>query len=824
MKKLKKTAAILLAATITAVIFTGCGKANRENLKLSDVNHVFTQTEIAIPGTYDQVSDSEFVNGEFYLLAIQNEMTFAPIPEGMDATMFYSASGDNKASDGSDIPEGMYETNIQHTMLLIIDENGNITESRELSVNDFSGDQSSSSNYDSLFVSPEGKLLSRKTTYNSVTDSDGNVIDMKNETILVAFDENLNESEYFNLTSAMETIPDNVQVEKRYAPREYVFDDTYVYALTYEGIVVFNKADGKYHFSILSEQNSGNRAESEYFQGIYNLGDAVAVSVSRNFEEDGEYKNETLLKVIDTVNKKYGEQYKIKSGMFGSAVSGNADYPLIMASGSELYSYNYLTGERTLLIDFLASGTTISDFNNIAVLGNGRFAVVTTKWNMIPMGLNSYSGSTSTTKIIIFDKVDPADVKERELITIYNYYSDNLLLEFAADFNKKNLEYEIDVKSYNDLTGDGSADPITSLNNDIISGNIPDILMISSGMPYDSYASKGLFADLYKYIEKDDTLTKESLNPYVLKALETDGKLYSITKGFGLNGLVGKTSIFGGEGKLTAEKIKEVTAAYPESSLMGTTTQDSFISMMVGNQLNAFVNIETGEVSFNSPEFIELLNLAKTFPAEYDQEAMMYRDYETMYRENMALLESGFVTDFRSIVNTKYQTFGEDITFMGFPNPNNSGIIMTPAAEIAVMSQGNTDAAWEVVKGYMLYESEDERLGFGMPIMNDKLEAAAAAAAKPMTYTDPATGELKEVENMFWSSNGEQVKIPDNTEADNQTVFDLIENIGGVSRYDKDLMKIIEEETAAFFSGSKTAEECAVLIDNRAATYAAETK
>ncbi|MDR0992005.1 MAG: hypothetical protein LBL87_03790 [Ruminococcus sp.] len=811
MKNVKKTLSIFIAAIIL-VMATGCGGS--ANVKLSDTNYVFTQKEIEIPGTYDQVSDNVYLGGKFYLLALSSEMTFMPIPEGMDASMFRNPNGDNKASDGSEIPEGMYESSIQHTWLLEVDENGNITKEKELSVSGNTDPNAENFYYDSLFVSPDGKLLTRKTSFSETG----------NKTILIAIDENLNETEYFNLTAAMETIPQSVQVERRNSPREFVFDDTYAYALTYEGLIVFETATGKYQFSLLTQQSGGNSFEREYLQGIYNIGGTVVVSISRNFEEDGEYKNETFLKVVDPKTQAYGAEYDFAGGTYSNALPGNDEYPIILASGAELYSYNYLTGEKTLLIDFLASGTTISDYNNVAVMGDNRYAIVTTKWNMVPTGLGSYSGSTSKTSIIIFEKVDPSLVKQRKLITISTFYTDSELLEFAADFNKKNTEYEITINSYYDTATDNSYDAVTALNNDIISGNIPDILIISSGMPYDSYASKGLFYDINKYLEKDDTINKETLNPYVLKALETDGKLYSITKSFSVNALTGKKSVFGDTPKLTTTKIDETLAAYPEAALMGNTTQGDFINILVSSQLSSFINSETGEVSFNSPEFIDLLNIAKTLPGDdpNGNAAIDYDDYQTMFTDNRALILTAYVYDFRSLKTTEYQNFGgEEITVMGYPNPNNSGIMLSPSAEMAIMSKGNTDAAFEVIKNYLLFEPTDTRYGYGLPIINEKLNAAAAAATKPMTYTDPETGEIKEAANTFWTGSGE-VTIPDNTEADNQIIFDLISNIGGISRYDNELMKIIEEETAAFFAGSKTAEECAKLIDNRAATYIAE--
>jgi hypothetical protein len=157
---------------------------------------------------------------------------------------------------------------------------------------------------------------------------------------------------------------------------------------------------------------------------------------------------------------------------------------------------------------------------------------------------------------------------------------------------------------------------------------------------------------------------------------------------------------------------------------------------------------------------------------------------------------------------------------MGFSNPNNSGIMIDPDDEMAIMAQGNRDAAWAVMKAYMLYEPEYSN---GLSIFKEKNAQMAEAEKVVETYTDPATGEVFEYPNSYWFMDN-SYEYPQNTDADNAYIYDIMDNIGGVIRTDTELMKIIEEETAAFFAGSKTAEECAKLIQNRASTYVAESR
>lgn len=62
---------------------------------------------------------------------------------------------------------------------------------------------------------------------------------------------------------------------------------------------------------------------------------------------------------------------------------------------------------------------------------------------------------------------------------------------------------------------------------EIIRGNVPDILEVSM-INWEMLVSKGLWADLYGFMEQDGECRKDMLMPNVAEAYELDGHLYCI--------------------------------------------------------------------------------------------------------------------------------------------------------------------------------------------------------------------------------------------------------------------------------------------------------
>ena len=80
------------------------------------------------------------------------------------------------------------------------------------------------------------------------------------------------------------------------------------------------------------------------------------------------------------------------------------------------------------------------------------------------------------------------------------------------DFNKTNDKYRFTIKDYSVYnTMEDYTQGLTRLNTDIISGDVPDIMILNNQMPFNSYVAKGVFADLNEFLEKDTELKKEDL-------------------------------------------------------------------------------------------------------------------------------------------------------------------------------------------------------------------------------------------------------------------------------------------------------------------------
>ncbi|NMD44714.1 MAG: hypothetical protein GYA88_04740, partial [Clostridiales bacterium] len=87
---------------------------------------------------------------------------------------------------------------------------------------------------------------------------------------------------------------------------------------------------------------------------------------------------------------------------------------------------------------------------------------------------------------------------------------------------------------------------------------------------------------------------------------------------------------------------------------------------------------------------------------------------------------------------------------------------------------------------------------------------------------DENGNETEESRYSVGTSSGETINIYALTTEQRDALMELFENTSMINEPDQKLMEIIGEETAAFFDGSKTAEETAKIIQNRVSIYVSE--
>ncbi len=84
--------------------------------------------------------------------------------------------------------------------------------------------------------------------------------------------------------------------------------------------------------------------------------------------------------------------------------------------------------------------------------------------------------------------------------------------------------------------------------------NGPDIYDLLT-LPRKQYEKAGRLADLYPFMEKDDTLKNVELLPELLTQTETEGKLYTLIPAYGILTLTGDPDIIGTDAPLTLTEM-----------------------------------------------------------------------------------------------------------------------------------------------------------------------------------------------------------------------------------------------------------------------------
>jgi hypothetical protein len=163
----------------------------------------------------------------------------------------------------------------------------------------------------------------------------------------------------------------------------------------------------------------------------------------------------------------------------------------------------------------------------------------------------------------------------------------------------------------------------------------------------------------------------------------------------------------------------------------------------------------------------------------------------------------------------------------------NSGLSANLMLEAAIMEKAaNKDGAWKFVRGMLDFDStlyggsvENEGGSFGgYPILKTKLQAFADRALTDRMQRNYETGEYEAVPERYYGGGlDNMIDIPNNTPEDNARILALIDGVVNINRADSSLQGIIEDDLEAFFDGSKSAEETAAIIQNRATTYLAES-
>ena len=603
----------------------------------------------------------------------------------------------------------------------------------------------------------------------------------------------------------------------------YADSKGYLYTSDYQTLMVLD-SEGK-TVCAFSDENGGSLVQ-------YSADKIGAITYST--ASDGTSKN--VFKVLDPATKAWGEELPLPNNAW-NIYPGSGDYDLYYDYNGNLYGWKAETDESEKVVDWLACDVDSNNLNTYTVLPDGRVFAVGADYNR--------STYEQTCELILLTPVDASTVTEKTELTLACMNLDWNLRGQIVKFNRASDKYRIVVKDYSEYSSmtyesagsngtmvTQSDDGLTKLNTEIMSGNVPDMIL-TDGLPVRQYAAKGLLEDLYPYIDAD--MGRDALITPVLDADSEDGKLYELPLSFSIVTATGLESVVGGYTSWTLADLEDALSKLnPDATIFNVdATRANVLSYCLYMNADTFVDWETGTASFDSQEFIDYLNFAAQFPTEFDYNTFDWNDYEQdavrMRNGDQLLSMYGTIYGFDGISQT-FAELGGDLCYIGFPSTSgHDGSSFSVSAPIAITTKcRDKDGAWSFIASALTDEYQGDQYYF--PITKSAFDALAEKAMEK-NYEYDENGDILLDENGepveaskggFSYGDGPMIEVYAMTQEQYDTVNGLIENTNRIMRYDQSLMEIINDEAGAFFAGEKTAEETAQLIQNRVQLYMAE--
>jgi ABC-type glycerol-3-phosphate transport system substrate-binding protein len=608
----------------------------------------------------------------------------------------------------------------------------------------------------------------------------------------------------------------------------YVSDYNNIYVLDAEGNVQF-KLDGSQYNGSLCRLNAQQ-------VGVmwYNYTDDVNAS-----DENGQY-----FVPIDLETKDWGEKVKLPSNVW-SIFPGDDAYDFYYAYNNNIYGYAAKTDTKDKLVDWLACDVDTNNMSGYAMLSDSRVAALMQDWNTDP----------TTYQLIVLHRVDASEIKEKKVLTLACMYLDWNLRSMIVEYNKTNDEYRINVVDYSEYATDDDYNAgVTKLTTEIISGSVPDIFL-TSNLPIDKYAAKGVIADLNTFMDGGNGLSRDYFVPQVMSALEKDGKLYELPTSFSVQTAYALSSIASRYDTWNVAAVQDAMTQLQEGATVFSNgwTKNTALSNCLSRNLSAFVDWTTGKCEFDSEAFQQLLAFCNSFPAEtsdgdgaiaYASSAdiavddAMWDSDATRITNGKQLMSTIGMYSFDSYIWNVY-AIRDKITFTGYPTEDGSGSSFELQMPMAISSVTKyPDAAWDFVCSIIkkMNTIDENNYYYGFPI---------SQAAFDAEMTDIMTEQYQLDENgeqVDWDGDGEPDKairgsyetmengetvykdVYALTQEDIDQILGVINSTRSVYDYDQEILDIITDEVAAYFAGDKDVQTTANMIQSRVNLYVQEQR
>ena len=618
-------------------------------------------------------------------------------------------------------------------------------------------------------------------------------------------------------------------------PVDFLIAEGYYYVHSVSGLYVYDR-EGQLIYDVPGDKNMSMKSLLVMEDG------RVASTFVRNTSRDTSF----ILRIYDikpslgnatTAENDFEEhRLSIVGSVQEGILTGGGVSPLMLGDVTGLFIYEWEKDDRLPLLNLMEQGLTINDIRDFYLTPDGELILVLKRFFTIAGDILVFSdkseagtdtadvnGGITKTEAEVPEtgetNIQQTPLKEKEIITLaiveldfWSYW----LSDAIAAFNMSNPDYIVQTNIYKTGADTDTDDALRRFNIDIGTGNVSDITVFPErSIPLQSYFNKGIFADLYEFMDNDPYFNKNDYLVNAFEVLETDGKLYNIFPSFQMSIVVAKTADVGRVPGWTIDEFITFLDSKPDANSIIEGGKYSFIQQVI---INYFADMGTGRFNFDRELLIKILETAERIqdPPAF-KTAQDYYDYRLGVRSGDPLLLSAELQDGFGFIQQLQVVFGEEVTLMGYPAPGGSGSRFRPGARFAIAEKSDMkEGAWQFIK-FMLENFQDE-FDIRMPIKISELEKMAdKALAESVNWWDRRFVIGFDDKDQTIMQTYEK-----NTPEDNQKVMELLMTTRIIEPADWTTMRIIMEELHAYLAGQKSIDMVIDIIENRINLYLSE--
>lgn len=462
--------------------------------------------------------------------------------------------------------------------------------------------------------------------------------------------------------------------------------------------------------------------------------------------------------------------------------------------------------------------------------------------NIYILAFKMDNSSGENRSVSLLYKYSPSKVTQnaenQKTLSIYTRYSEKYMESAIAQFRKKYPDIKVDMKDFSAATISSSVDGPGEdeinraqkaeedyrkvVSTELMAGKGPDIVEME-GLPYKKYIDKNSLANLSEMIKNDKGFDINNYKQNILNAFKYKNDMFIMPVNFSFTTFAANKSIMDKEGiridssnwtwkdflsiaqKITRDQDGD---GKPDQYALEKMSPEDIFSLVFQSESNNFIDLDKRTCSFDSREFIDLLNFTKEFSGKgfCSPKLDIPELYKMLDPGTIGFMRSYFGT-YQGVIQTQCLMNGE-AEFYDTPSygdkkaPN----IIYAGKTYAISNNSKLkEEAWEFLKLLLSDEiqSRDDMYQFPISIsaLDKKAKSEIAQNYMYMSYKDKG--------RKVRALNDDDVKM----------VNKMIDELEVLPYFEDQASQILSEGVKDFFSGKKSAEDTAKLIQNKISIY-----